>query len=191
MIGGSRLILTALVAVAALLSGSGCDRGPRNFGVVEPGVLYRSGQLTPPAFEQLLTDHAIKTVVSLRPVRDEAEKSDAHEETICQSRGIKFVRIPPREAGAEPGGSPLEPVAREFLAVMADPANHPVYVHCTAGRDRTGTVCAVYRVDHDGWSPEQAVAEMRTFGFDPDKDAAAGAYTRYVLSYRRRAEPSR
>lgn len=188
MLGGWR-VRAAVVFGAALVAGVGCDGGPRNFGVVEPGVLYRSGQLDPKAFERVLVENRIKTVVTLRPDRGEAENSDAHEEGVCRARGVKFVRIPP--GAAEPGADPLDPVVRAFLAVTDDPANHPVLVHCTAGRDRTGTVCAVYRIERDRWAPDRALAEMRDFGFDPEKDAAAGAYARYVLNYRPRAEKGR
>ena len=52
-------------------------------------------------------------------------------------------------------------------------------------------MCAVYRIEHDGWPPAQALDEMRRFGFEPGKDAAAGAYASYVLNYRRRNEASR
>ena len=180
-----RQLRAALAAlVLTLATAAGCDRGPRNFAVVTPGVLLRSGQLDRQTFERVLAEHQIKTVVSLRPARGEVENSDAHEEEVCRARGAKFVRIPPRTEDA--GGDPLGPVVRAFLAVTDDPANHPVLVHCTAGRDRTGTVCAAYRIEHDGWPPARALDEMRQFGFEPDKDAAAGAYARFVLNYRRR-----
>jgi tyrosine-protein phosphatase SIW14 len=74
---------------------------------------------------------------------------------------------------------------------MDDPANHPVLVHCTAGRDRTGAMCAVFRMEFDRWRPDDALAEMREFGFDPEKDAAARAYADYVRSYRARSKPDR
>jgi tyrosine-protein phosphatase SIW14 len=48
---------------------------------------------------------------------------------------------------------------------MRDPANHPVLIHCFAGIHRTGTFCAVYRMDFQGWSSREAIAEMRTLGF--------------------------
>ena len=36
----------------------------------------------------------------------------------------------------------------------------PVYVHCSAGKHRAGTICAVYRTRVEGWSLEQAWAEQ-------------------------------
>jgi protein tyrosine/serine phosphatase len=140
----------------------------------------------------VLADHGIRTVVTLRPDRGAAPNSDAHEDEICRARGVKFVRIPPRVAGEEEAGdAALDQVARAFLGVMDDPGNYPVLVHCTAGRDRTGTMCAVYRMEYDRWSPGDALSEMGHFGFDPERDAAARAYAHYVRSYRPRREPGR
>lgn len=156
---------------------------PRNFGVVQDGVLYRSGQLTPTAFGRVLTGCGIRTVVTLRPVRDADANPDGWEEEVCRARGVRHVRVAPRE---EPGYAGLDRMAEGFLAVLDDSASRPVLVHCLAGRDRTGAMCAIYRMEFDRWAPERAAAEMREFEFDPDKDAAAKAYERYVLNYRPR-----
>jgi protein tyrosine/serine phosphatase len=40
-----------------------------------------------------------------------------------------------------------------------------VFVHCRRGADRTGVVVAVYRVCVEGWTKEDAIAEMMTGGF--------------------------
>lgn len=157
----------------------------RNFGVVRDGVLYRSGQLTPAGFERALTECRCRTVVSLRPVRDAGSNADTWEEDVCRARGVRHVRVTPRDETGEAG---LDRMAEAFLAVLDDPANHPVLVHCLAGRDRTGAMCAVFRMEYDRWPAERAAAEMEEFGFDPDKDAAAKAYERYVLSYRTRSQ---
>jgi tyrosine-protein phosphatase SIW14 len=156
----------------------------RNFAVVQDGVLYRSGQLTPAGFECVLTKYRIKTAITLRPVRDPHENAaaDTWEEDVCRARVVRYVRLAPHEAG-EAG---LDEMARGFLAVMDDPANHPVLVHCVAGRDRTGTMCAIYRMEYDLWTPQRAAAEMTEHEFDPDRDEAAKAYERYVLNYRTR-----
>ncbi len=43
-------------------------------------------------------------------------------------------------------------------------ANPPTYVHCEAGKGRTGTAVACYRIAVDGWTADRAIAEARTFG---------------------------
>ena len=79
-------------------------------------------------------------------------------------------------------------MAAGFLPVADDASCAPALVHCVAGRDRTGTMCAVYRMECDGWKPARAAAEMRGYGFDPDRDEPALAYWRFVLNYRTRAQ---
>lgn len=179
-----RWIVLGLAVALLTAGGLGLAVGrPRNFHVVREGTLYRSGQLTPAALERVIEAHQIKTVVTLRPLRDDEAKSDAWEEDVCRTRGAKHVRIAPSEDGTP---DPLAPVARAFLEVMDDPANRPVLVHCLAGRDRTGVMCAVFRIEHDRWEPTRALDEMGIGGFDPNKDAAAGAYANFVRNYRPR-----
>lgn len=52
------------------------------------------------------------------------------------------------------------------VALMSDPANQPVYVHCRHGQDRTGIVVAAFRMKQQGWSLADAEAEMQSFGFN-------------------------
>ena len=56
-----------------------------------------------------------------------------------------------------------------FLKLATDPANQPVFVHCQHGADRTGVCCAAYRIVVQGWTKDQAIAEMTRggFGFHP------------------------
>jgi tyrosine-protein phosphatase SIW14 len=61
---------------------------------------------------------------------------------------------------------PVEHVA-EFMTLVSDPARQPVYVHCTGGNHRTGAMTAVYRMEMDGWTADQAYQEMKRYGFGP------------------------
>jgi protein tyrosine/serine phosphatase len=53
----------------------------------------------------------------------------------------------------------------EFLRIVSKPENQPVFVHCLHGADRTGTMCAIYRMAVDGWTVEAAIQEMTDGGF--------------------------
>ena len=142
----------------------------RNLRVVEDGVLYRSGQLTPAGLERVLHDYGIKTVVTLRTVRDKSMPyPDAWEKDICEARGLKHVRIVPRVWGPnEKGEVPAEQAVQEFLRVMDDRANYPVLLHCFAGIHRTGTMCSVYRMEYSRWTVDQSFVEMEWFGYEPE-----------------------
>jgi len=52
-----------------------------------------------------------------------------------------------------------------FLQIVTDPKRTPVLVHCQHGADRTGSMCALYRVAVQGWTKEEALREMREGGF--------------------------
>jgi protein tyrosine/serine phosphatase len=56
-----------------------------------------------------------------------------------------------------------------FLKIVADTNNLPVFVHCERGADRTGTMCAMYRIVFCGWTKPEAIREMKEggFGFNP------------------------
>lgn len=43
--------------------------------------------------------------------------------------------------------------------------NGPTFVHCMEGKDRTGLAVALYRCEHDGWSPSDAIKEAKKLGF--------------------------
>ncbi len=59
----------------------------------------------------------------------------------------------------------------QALRVMHN-APGPVLVHCWHGSDRTGAVCAAYRVVFHDWSKEEAIDELVNGGF--------GYHKRYV-----------
>ncbi|MCI0703367.1 MAG: dual specificity protein phosphatase family protein [Planctomycetia bacterium] len=159
--------LAVVVAVPVVYS-SHQSTHLRNLRVVEEGVLYRSGQLTPAGMERVLHDHGIKCVVTLRSTRVPGTSDpDEWEEELCSAKRVKHVRIVPRVWGAdETGEIPAEQGVKQFLEVMDNPANYPVLVHCFAGIHRTGTMCAIYRMEFQGWSAERAMAEMQLYGFD-------------------------
>ena len=53
----------------------------------------------------------------------------------------------------------------EVLSVMVAARNRPLVVHCYHGADRTGLVCAAYRIVVQGWPKEKAIDEMLCGGY--------------------------
>jgi len=139
----------------------------RNFRVVREGVLYRSGQMTLPALKRVVQERSIRAIVCLRDsnVSGKSAAAELAEEEYCKQAGLLYVRIPPRAWEGPDGTAPVDEGVRTFLEVMADSHNYPVLVHCFAGVHRTGAYVAIYRMEHEGWTNEQAIEEMKTCGY--------------------------
>lgn len=54
-----------------------------------------------------------------------------------------------------------------LLTEMQNPENYPIFIHCKAGRDRTGMLSGLYRVFAENWTADAAYAEMLRLGFRP------------------------
>jgi protein tyrosine phosphatase (PTP) superfamily phosphohydrolase (DUF442 family) len=112
--------------------------------------LYRGAQPTAEGMKQLKA-MGIKTVVNLRAFHSDKDK--------VAGTGMKSVRFE-----TEPWHAEEEDVVK-FLKVVTDTNNLPVFVHCERGADRTGMMCAMYRVTVCGWTKQQAIEEMKDGGF--------------------------
>ena len=123
--------------------------GVDNFHRVSP-TLYRGAQPTAEGIKNL-SQMGIKMVISLRQYHgDSGEIGDLP----LKYKRLKFDAWDPDD----------EQVA-EFLKLVSDPENQPVFVHCLHGSDRTGMMCAAYRVVFDGWTKDQAIDEWTRGGF--------------------------
>jgi protein tyrosine/serine phosphatase len=138
----------------------------RNFHAVRDGVLYRSGQMTVTGLKTAIHDYGIKTVITLRDAYyPDNAPPDFSEEDYCAAEEITYCRIAPRNWWAPDGSVPAEEGVQRFRAIMDDPVNYPVLIHCFGGIHRTGAFCAIYRMEYEHWSNDQAIAEMRACGY--------------------------
>ena len=126
-----------------------------NFGRVNPRY-YRGAQPKGRDFADLAAG-GVKMVIDL------AEEGDPAEEANAKKAGMQFARIPMTTHEA-PGPATIA----HFLALVNDPANQPVYVHCIGGKHRTGVMTAIYRITGEGWTPLQAFSEMKQYKFGAD-----------------------
>ena len=59
---------------------------------------------------------------------------------------------------------------KAFLDFATAPENQPCYVHCEAGKGRTGVAVACYRMAVEGWSVDAALADAKKHGLGvPDQ----------------------
>ena len=137
------------LAQAQALSGIHID----NFGQINTNY-FRGAQPDGRDYSDLAV-LGVKTVIDL--TRDGRE----NERGLVEAAGMKFYRIPMTTSDR-----PSDQAVAEFLKLVTNPANLPVYVHCQGGRHRTGVMTAVYRMTQDGWTADQAYAEMKQYKFE-------------------------
>ncbi|HSI88844.1 MAG TPA: sulfur transferase domain-containing protein [Pyrinomonadaceae bacterium] len=123
-----------------------------NFGQMDDR-LYRGGQPEQDDYADLAA-LGIDTVVDLRD--DPTEYS----RTSAEAAGLKYVHIP--MSGWQ---YPKERDVNSFLGVVNNPDSGKIYVHCKAGKHRTGLAGAVYRHNVYGWDYDQAYGEMKKYNY--------------------------
>jgi protein tyrosine phosphatase (PTP) superfamily phosphohydrolase (DUF442 family) len=135
---------------------------PNSFKVSD--TLWRGARPTLPGI-LALADMGIRTVIDLEAWLDwpwVIWSSNPFEARSVAAAGMVYVNIPCNPAHPED-----EDVAR-FLGLVRAPLNQPCFVHCRQGADRTGLMCAAYRIVVEGRSEESAIAELYQFGYHAD-----------------------
>ncbi len=108
------------------------------------------------------------------------------ESELCRQLGVRYVHLAPTLISRRLIPEQRPPAIDEMLALLDNESNYPVLIHCHAGLHRTGILTAVYRMEYQGWSADEAYREMKAQGFGPWVCTCANDYvTQYVLSYRR------
>ena len=152
-----RRLAPAVLVLSVSLTGLQADplpalQGVENFHQVDEHV-YRGAQPSNAGFAGL-AKLGIKTVIDLR-----GEKS---EESEVQQAGMHYVRL--AWSGYH---APADAQIAAVLSLLNNSSAWPVFVHCKSGADRTGTAIACYRISHDHWTNQQALAEAKSFGMSP------------------------
>jgi protein tyrosine/serine phosphatase len=171
----SKISVATAIAVLALAISSIAQNGQpnntikiNNFGIINDNY-FRGAQPKGQDYQDLAA-FGIKTVINLRIDQREDEKQ------LVEAAGMKYVYI-----GMRDDKRPADEHVQEFMKIVNDPANQPVYVHCIGGRHRTGLVTAVYRIEKDGWDYAKAFSEMKKFDFN--YGFGHGALKEYVSDY--------
>jgi protein tyrosine phosphatase (PTP) superfamily phosphohydrolase (DUF442 family) len=112
--------------------------------------LYRGAQPKAEGLKEL-KKLGIRTVVDLR-------ESSGNQARLAEL-GLVYKRIPMTAFFVKD-----DDVVR-FLQIVGNPGHTPIFVHCQRGADRTGLMCAVYRIAIQGWTKDEAIAEMTQGGF--------------------------
>jgi tyrosine-protein phosphatase SIW14 len=128
------------------------QHGILNFGQVNER-LYRGAQPDAAGITNL-SRIGVKTIINLRTTKSASKTEQAQ----ARLTGILYTNMP--LSGMK------KPKTEEVRAILTliESSPVPVFVHCEHGCDRTGTIIACYRIQHDHWSNEKALEEAKRYG---------------------------
>ena len=109
-----------------------------------------------PAMEDLarMKAEGVRAILNLR----RPSEYNAEEEALkAKELGLRYFNIPVN------GAEPRDEQADEFLKLIADLLNRPIFIHCTSA-NRVGAFWMVRRVLIDHWKLDDAEAEARKMG---------------------------
>ncbi|MGA8222093.1 MAG: hypothetical protein WB780_10615 [Candidatus Acidiferrales bacterium] len=129
--------------------------GISDFGKVND-FLYRGAQPKDDGVDQL-KKFGIDAIVDLRgelpgEIEDERERAE--------SLGMRFVNLP-----GSGWATPTDDEIAQFFSLVREEPRRKIFIHCWLGGDRSGMFIAAYRIAFEGWSPRQAIQEMRAFHY--------------------------
>lgn len=121
----------------------------QNFHKVSDNI-YRGAQPSPRGMREL-ERMGIRTIINLRNWHSDR--------AALKGTSLRYEHIPMSAAW------PRDKDVIRFIQIVSKRENGPFFVHCQHGSDRTGTMCAVYRVAFQRWNKNEAIEEITKGGF--------------------------
>lgn len=124
---------------------------PRNYHQVSDS-LFRSGQPQRKSMKDL-EKKGFKTILNLRNVMDDKQE--------IKGTQLRQIRVPMQAKKITHAD-----ILHTLQVIQA--SEKPILIHCLHGSDRTGAVCAAYRMVIQNWSKEKAINEFldKKYGYN-------------------------
>jgi len=149
------LAITLLALLQAPAAAAQTELPPiRNFLQVNRDFCT-GGQPRMEHFAKLKAD-GVKAVLNLRTPSE--HRADEEQQAV-EKAGLKYFNIPIVYT------NPTDAQVDEFLKITDDPANRPMFIHCTAAI-RVGAFWMIRRAVRDGLSADAALEDARKVGLN-------------------------
>ena len=149
----SGLIIILLIIVAAIYS-LVKHFHISDFCIIEPTVLYSSGQPRGMDYPRLLYRYHITTIVNIRPPSEHKDHNWYTEEVVwTRNNGVRYIEMPIEKISYFPD----EQTQDNFIAIMANKNNLPVLLHGSGDDERVAMLVAAWLRKSRGYTAEHAV----------------------------------
>ena len=123
------------------------------FHEVTPQKFYRSSQMPPDVLKKYVQRYGIKTVVNLRGKHEDAQWW-IQEKKVADECSVEYVNIP-MSCDTFPSKNNLV-----LLLAVYTFSQLPILVHCKGGAERSGEASAIWLLDHEHASKEEALDQL-------------------------------
>lgn len=134
-----------------------------NFETITEGKVYKSGVIPPDEIADYVKKYKIKSIVDLRfpGTGDDVNNPEipaeltAEKEAVAKIQGVNYFN----------NGSDQVPKQKNldtFFKIMDNKDNYPVLIHCYHGVGRAEMYSALYRIEYENWTNEEARHGVRT-----------------------------
>lgn len=130
------------------------------FMEISENKVYKSGVIPPDKIEDYVKKYHIKSIVDLRgPVtQDKINNPESwveinqEKDATSKIEGLNYYNIPSEQV-------PKKENLNKFYKVIDNPDNYPILIHCYHGIGRAQMYSAIYRIEKEDFSNEQARAK--------------------------------
>ncbi|MFV8347074.1 dual specificity protein phosphatase family protein [Flavobacterium sp. ZB4P13] len=156
---GGFLVLFSLCYIAAYLYDIHLNY---NFKEIATKKVYKSGVIPPDQIKDYVQKYKIKSIIDLRiPGTNDLKLNpevpgelQAEKNAVTKIKGLNYFSNPSDQI-------PSQKNIDYFLEIMDNPANYPVLIHCHHGTGRAILYSAIYRIEFENSSNEQARLNTR------------------------------
>ena len=159
-----------------------------NFETITEGKVYKSGVIPPSEIESYVKKYHIKSIVDLRMPGtndlvlnpENPGELQAERDAVAKITGVNYFSNPSDQV-------PTEKNIAIFTKIMDDKTNYPVLIHCYHGTGRAELYSAIYRIEYENFTNEDARSGVRTLvkwsSFDDGKPKGE-----YLKAYKSRKQ---
>ncbi|MFT7336063.1 MAG: protein tyrosine phosphatase (PTP) superfamily phosphohydrolase (DUF442 family) [Porticoccaceae bacterium] len=134
-----------------------------NFETITEGKVYKSAVIPPDEIESYVKKYHIKSIVDLRMPNtndlvlnpENPSELQAEKNAVSKIGGVNYFSNPSEQV-------PNDKNIATFTKIMDNKDNYPVLIHCYHGTGRAEMYSALYRIEYEKFTNEDARKGVRT-----------------------------
>jgi hypothetical protein len=131
----------------------------KHLAIHEDGMVYRSAWVEPDVLSELIEKYQFRSVVNLcKPGEMGEARWEAQREAV-RNAGARLIEAS-MPVTVEADDAELE----QHIAILSDPDNYPMLVHCQHGVTRTAKFLAIYDIAFRNMTASESLAAQPLFG---------------------------